>query len=212
MVLDNHVKTRDELFVVALDVDLSMVDSMRAWCWTYGLRLEDIPTPSPGEKFDSVPWFIEHGVKDPLEFWKTPTLYDSLGVHPGYISFLYDLVDVISDKYPEKTIKFLAVSSCFPEHQASKKRLIERELRRHTGPIELIDTSAKHYVDFDLLVDDDFCMIQNCVNIGKKVLGVPSPVSSKVEGVHYLPGHYDDAFQRSNKTIVQELLSKIGIF
>ena len=55
------VSHRSDVFVLAIDVDLTLVDSLTPWLESVrtehgAIRLELLPSPQPDEVLDLVPW------------------------------------------------------------------------------------------------------------------------------------------------------------
>lgn len=216
-----NVCLRERTFVVGLDVDLTAFDSLTPWLSWAGISYEDLPKPERDEALDLVPFMEEYGVVNPISFWKDPSVYwvDGLPqLHPhqrklvsGFKGFVHNLKLAILEHVGCDEVKFIIVSSCFPEHEAAKWKLIDARLG------DLVDakisTSAKHHVDFDLMIDDNMGVALNCIRAGKAVWMAPTPLANPSPGslasglLAVLPGNYVSLPPHELKT----LLRKVGI-
>ncbi|MGL4353179.1 MAG: hypothetical protein ACRCTP_04480 [Aeromonas popoffii] len=184
------VSLRERTFVVGLDVDLTMFDSLTPWLEWAGISYDQLPVPERDEALDLAPFMEKMGVKDPLSFWKDPSVYWLEGVTPlnpkqrrlvsGISMFLSELRGAILDWVDCADVKFIVVSSCFPEHETAKWNLIDARLGSTIDA--KISTSAKHHVDFDLIIDDSMGVALNCIRAGKPVWMVPSPLANPSPG------------------------------
>lgn len=189
------VSHRSDIFVLAIDVDLTLVDSLTPWLESvrteYGaIRVEGLPSPQSDEVLDLVPWLQGMGVKDPLSYWKCCDLYDEMEVNSSFIMFYRELVSSLKF-HTGKEVETIVVSSCFPEHENSKRGLIKRVFGDKTP---FISTSAKHLVDFDLIVDDSMGVAFNCISAGKNVLHAPSPLSNPSRGTRINPHFFHPGY------------------
>lgn len=185
------VSHRSDVFVLAIDVDLTLVDSLTPWLESVrtehgAIRLELLPSPQPDEALDLVPWLQDMGVKDPLSYWKCGDLYDEMKVNSSFIMFYRELVSSLKF-HTGKEVETIVVSSCFPEHESSKRELVKSVFGDKTP---FISTSAKHFVDFDLIIDDSMGVAFNCISAGKNVLHAPSPMSNPSKGTRMNPHFY----------------------
>lgn len=213
------VSHRSDIFVLAIDVDLTLVDSLTPWLEHVSTEekrftLHDIPEPSPDEVTDLVPWFREMGVSDPLEYWKGDIYSQHYGceVNLSFKNFYRQLVHQIAF-HTGKKVETIVVSSCFPEHENSKRDLVKRVFKADTP---FISTSAKHMVDFDLIIDDSLGVAFNCLMAGKNVLHAPSPLAIPSVGTRMNPHFFHPGYDGkswpynwdgvSAKILVEELL------
>lgn len=213
------VSLRERTFVVALDVDLTMFDSLTPWLEWAGLSYDDLPVPERDEALDLAPFMESRGIADPLEWWKNPSVYWLEGFSkshpnqrkliPGFKAFLCELKRAILDNVECDEVKFIVVSSCFPEHEAAKWNLVDA----HLGDLvdAKISTSAKHHVDFDLIIDDSMGVALNCIRAGKPVwmvetpLANPSPGSMATGLLALLPKEFSQLREHNLKVLLQRV-------
>lgn len=177
------VSHRSDVFVLAIDVDLTLVDSLSPWVKMFNIGVESLPTPEPDEVLDLVPWMQGMGINNPLSYWKRSDLYDDMKPNQSFIMFCKRLVASLKF-YTGKEVETIVVSSCFPEHENSKRELVKRVFGDKTP---FISTSAKHLVDFDLIIDDSMGVAFNCISAGKNVLHAPNPMSNPSKGTRLNP-------------------------
>jgi 5'(3')-deoxyribonucleotidase len=133
--------------VIAVDVDLTVVDTLTPWMnWFYARTGEHIKNEDGA--YDLVPEMNEiiqrKGLSfDPFDFWRIGDLYDELVPIP------FSMLALASLSQAGHAILF--VSSCVPEHTASKQAFLNKWFPYHNG---FIATKDKHFVDYDVLVDD----------------------------------------------------------
>lgn len=132
--------------LIAVDVDLTVVDTLTPWMhWLEEFTDEKVKNESGAYNLE--PEIREILLRagrddvDPLEYWKNPCLYDYREPIPGAVENL--------KKFYQEDIVF--VSSCFPEHTASKIRFLEKHFPFAAG---FIATHDKHFVGYDVLIDD----------------------------------------------------------
>lgn len=134
--------------VVAVDVDLTVVDSLTPWMdWLR--QFSEEPVKNESRTYNLVPEMQDildragfYDV-DPLEYWRRTDLYDGLEIVDGALEAL--------KRVKERGDDLVFVSSCFPEHEASKTKLLERHFSFADA---FISTHAKHFVAYDVLIDD----------------------------------------------------------
>jgi 5'(3')-deoxyribonucleotidase len=127
--------------IIAVDVDLTVVDSLSSWVeWYHTLTghniEEDLKTKTYGIEE------LMHRHSTPMDFWRKPDLYDNL--QP-----IEDCVDVLTYLSGEYDIIF--VSKCEPEHQRSKEYFIKRNFPFSKG---FISTGDKEFIKADIFIDD----------------------------------------------------------
>lgn len=152
--------------IIALDIDLTLVDSLTPWIGWYkhqtGHDLADIFTDQQDRGFNIQDLMLQHS--SPLDYWKSTTLYDNLEPLPNSIEAVRALQELGHD--------IIFVSYCFPSHIDSKIAFIKRNF----GPdVKFIDTKHKEYVKMDMIVDDHSEFLLNvqklqpdCITITKK--------------------------------------------
>lgn len=133
--------------VVAVDVDFTVVDSLSPWMDWFNLLAEE-RVMNEDRSYNLVPEMkailARAGLKyiDPLDFWRSQYLYDDLEPLEGSVEALNRIKSHGHD--------LVFVSSCFPEHEDSKKRF----LTKHFEFDAFISTHDKHFVGYDVLIDD----------------------------------------------------------
>jgi len=128
--------------IVAVDVDLTFVDTLTPYFEWFKTHAGFPVPPSVYEgHFDLNPIFAEYGV-DGHAFWMQADLYDNLIPLPGATGKLKAL---------SEHCDIVFVSTCYPEHIASKRRLLAKFCE---FPFDFIDTDAKWAVDYAVLIDD----------------------------------------------------------
>lgn len=134
-------------FIFAVDVDLTVVDSLTPWLeWFYAETGRFVENREGA--YDLVPEMraiiAEEGLTlDPFSYWLKHDLYDSLAPLEGCERVLKGLHDAGH--------KILFVSLCEPEHIRSKRRFLNNFFPYNVG---FIDTAEKHFVKYDVLIDD----------------------------------------------------------
>lgn len=141
--------------ILAVDVDLTVVDSLTPWLnWFFNKTGISI-TENHMTQYDLVPVMREECRKigivdfDPFDYWRDRNLYDMMAPIPGAsggISSLMRLYD----------LELVFVSHCVPEHESSKRLFLNRHFPKH----HFISTSSKHFVDYDILIDDNKKIIE----------------------------------------------------
>jgi len=154
--------------VVAVDVDLTVVNSAKEWArWYFNLTGHDLGEIS-SENNDIETLMKNHN--DPMEFWRKPDLYDNMEPIPESVVFL--------DKIVELGIDVVFVSACYPSHENSKRLFLKRNFKFEHG---FISTSDKHFVRCDYFIDDykKYCRQM----VGKaKVFQIVSDINSSSDG------------------------------
>ena len=132
--------------VIAVDVDLTVVDSLSPWFDWYYKRtnhsiMEDLnQLIDKGGKVEADK--LMHMHHQPNEYWHQEDLYDNLTPIKGCI-------DVLKELSTEYDIIF--VSHSFPKHTNSKELFIKRFFPFYKA---FISTKAKGYVNADIFIDD----------------------------------------------------------
>lgn len=133
--------------VVAVDVDLTVVDSLKPWMdWFRQFTEETVKNES--RDYNLVPEMkaiLDRAGRqdiDPLDYWRTD-LYDGLFPVEG----AYEALKRV--KANDDILLF--VSHCFPEHEASKIRFLKKFFPFYDA---FISTEQKHFIAYDVLVDD----------------------------------------------------------
>lgn len=145
--------------IVAVDVDLTVVDTLNPWLeWVHRYTYDEKVKNESGQ-YDLVPEMKELLKRadnqhiDPFEFWRDARLYDDLQPLSWSVLGLYGL--------HTRGYGVVFVSSCVPEHMCSKERFLRKWFPFHNG---FIATHDKHLVDYDVLIDDKLEHIINGQN------------------------------------------------
>lgn len=153
-----HTYTRAYIMIIAIDVDDTLVPMLKGW---FDWVRETYDYDPYSEKFNTYDLgtalqkriFAQNGQHyrvDPMMFWKNPSLYDDIEID-------YNTTFQVRELTEHCTVVF--VSHCFPEHETSKRNMLER----HFGNINFISTGAKEFVDFDWIIDDNHIVLNRCV-------------------------------------------------
>lgn len=158
--------------VLAVDVDLTVVDSVRPWIEWYkdltGEELEEISSENNNLEV------MMHQHHDPLSYWKSGILYDKLQAFPEATTSLRNLSDHLD---------IIFVSACMPEHELSKKLFLKRNFPFMKG---FISTHDKHFTRCDYFVDDykKYCtQLHEC---GVKVYQIKTSINSSSDMYPYM--------------------------
>lgn len=158
--------------IIAFDFDLTFADSLGPWIdWVNnsGARPPIEWSEIVGQG-DLVPFFEQRGVKDAWEYWLLSDLYDDMQPMENAVEVLQEL------KSRGHTV--ICVSKCTPEHLASKKRMLDKYVPFIDG---FVDTGDKHFVDFDVIIDDSGEMVLKIAEYGKMVIQPMTPPSVLIE-------------------------------
>lgn len=127
--------------ILAIDVDLTVVDSLSFWKnWYTKITGHDLGEVS--SENNDVETFMKYH-DDPLEFWRKADLYDDMMPLTEATKYV--------KKLKELGLEIIFVSSCYPEHERSKRFFLQRNFPYMDG---FISTSDKNYVKCDYFVDD----------------------------------------------------------
>lgn len=179
----SHIPSnRKGVFNVAVDVDLTLLDTLTPWLEAFGLTIDDLNKidNSASDWTDLSPWLDEHGISNPkysksYEFWNDGSIYETAKENPGVVFFLKELKRWIEENTDYECNMFIC-STCTVGHKEQKMKRI-KEL---TGDMfkGFVDTSEKYLVDYDLLVDDSPNQNLNSFRAGKFSLLVPTPMNN----------------------------------
>jgi 5'(3')-deoxyribonucleotidase len=134
--------------IILVDVDSTVVEAGHLWIEWYIKQTghdisEELSKLSTTVLNDL---FTEH--KNPLDFWKLPDIYDNLIPNKNSIEVLEEL---------SKDYDIIFVSNCFPEHERSKRKFIDKFFPFHKA---FISTSEKQYITCDFIIDDFYKYIK----------------------------------------------------
>lgn len=140
--------------VIGCDIDLTIVDTYNPWMKWFEEHSGGRKITNVNGDYDLVPE-MSHILQeagsyiDPFDYWRRGDLYDSLKPLLWSQSCLWYL--------KERGHKIVFISSCVPEHTASKIRFLDKYFSwRHS----FIATHDKEFVDYDILIDDKLYHIQ----------------------------------------------------
>ncbi len=145
--------------VIAIDVDLTVVDSLNPWLDWFNERVGADLEHAQLLQYNLAPIMRQQAAKqghfdfDPYVYWKQPDLYDKLEPLGG-------AVDIIKKLNRLHTVVW--VSHCFPEHENSKINF----LRKFGENIPFISTQTKKLVAFDVIIDDNLDIL-NTIHDGR---------------------------------------------
>lgn len=127
--------------IVAVDVDLTVVDSVTPWkAWYTKLTGHDLGNLT-SENNDMETMMKNHS--DPMKFWRQEDLYDELSPIQESVKALKKINDM--------GYKIIFVSACQPEHEYSKRMFLGRNFPFMAG---FVSTGDKQYVTCDYFIDD----------------------------------------------------------
>ena len=136
--------------LIAVDVDLTVTDTLSPWLMQFqlmtGRRVLNLDHNYSLEP-EMLRIMADVGLSindyDPMELWDRSDLYDSAKPLPLCQNTLHQLNQEGHD--------IVFVSSCIAGHIDSKKRFLDRYFPYSAG---FIDTVDKHWVNYDVLIDD----------------------------------------------------------
>jgi 5'(3')-deoxyribonucleotidase len=140
--------------IIAIDVDQTVVETFTPWmkyierlypgldlkgrCNNYQLGYEiNIYLRALGIEADS------------CAYWRHTHLYDHLEPIEGSVEAINRL---------GQNHQIVFVSKCFPEHESSKLKFLEKHFRLDG----FVSTKDKQYVQYDMFIDDTPSMIEKC--------------------------------------------------
>jgi len=166
--------------IIGVDVDLTVVDTVSPWTeWYFKLTGHDIgEITSENNDIEN----LMHNHSDPLLFWKDPKLYDELCPIYGAVETLQKLKD--------EGYEILFISSCFPEHETSKRLFLRRWFNFDHG---FVSTSDKQYIKCDFFIDDfkKYCKLVSEKQPECKVFQINSGINNKSD---FEFGNWDDFY------------------
>jgi len=175
-----------ENLIIGVDVDLTVVDSVKPWKqWYKNLTGHDIGEVTR-ENNDIEALMHQHS--DPLSFWKGP-IYDDLEAFPEAIQVLTELHN--------RGYRIVFISACFPEHIESKRMMLMRNFKFPHG---FISTHDKEYCKVDYFIDDysKYCGKVSQYNPDCKVFQFKTEINTNSGLYHY--GSWEDFLVYVNTT------------
>lgn len=177
----NHVAlNRHATINIAVDVDLTLLDTLTPWLDHYGVKLSDINPHDELVWKDLSPWLEEHGTpsdkyEKPYAYWNDPLTYIDAKLNEGVFEFLKYLETFILQE-TQFDVNFFICSSCTVHHKVAKMLRIKELCGDFFNGF--VDTADKHLVDFDILFDDSPDQILNAAIAGKFGVLVPTPMNN----------------------------------
>ena len=158
--------------ILAVDVDLTVVDSVTPWLeWYKKLTGHDLgKITNDNSNVEE----LMHNHNDPLSFWKKGDLYDDLEPIENTVEVLRKL---------SEHMDIIFVSACFPEHENSKKMFLNRNFPFMKG---FISTSDKQYVKCDYFIDDYYKYVKLIYDTGVKCYQIKTDINSEHSDIPYM--------------------------
>ena len=135
--------------LIACDVDLTVVDTLTPWMNEFKLVTGGRVVKNEDKNYSLEPEMnnilseLDITNYDPMSYWDHKDLYDHVRPLPMSEHALFEL--------HKQGHSIVFVSSCISGHIDSKKKWLDYEFPYHAG---FIDTSDKHWVNYDVLIDD----------------------------------------------------------
>lgn len=174
-------KTFRESFNIALDIDLTLLDTLTPWLNVYGATIDQL-NPNDESIWEDLSGWLETNFaphpkyKKPYEFWNDPEVYHTAKMFEGTIEFLKKFSDHVS-YLTNSNVNYFYVSTCTAKHKDAKVKRVN-DLLGEIVKGGFIDTKCKHLADFDLIFDDS---PHQCISIskaGKRAFLMPAPMNN----------------------------------
>ncbi len=208
MIPNTTAIARDKVYYVAVDIDLVALDTLTPWLAHYGLTVDDVK-PTEGKIWTDIVSVIEEKAEPssvyerPYDYWCDGSIYENAHPHRDFMKFLGFMNNHIRAT-TKKEVRFFFCSTCVSSHKPEK---LHRVKQVYGDVVQgFVDTSCKHLVDFDLLLDDSPDQCVNAAIAGKRAMLCPSPANNleelsrvaEVYGVrdkiYMLDGEYGECF------------------
>lgn len=164
-----------------IDIDGTVVNSFKKWD-IYCLERYD-KTWKEISKIDNL---AEDSHNSYLEFWKLPDLYDDLEPYENCVETIRNL----SEKHD-----ILFVSSCIHEHKKSKERFLEKYFETENVNYKFIDTSHKHLLKANYIIDDYYAYLETCQKVGMTPIQFNNDYNKKKFDLYFDWKQIDDFFK-----------------
>jgi hypothetical protein len=145
--------------IIAIDVDLTVVDSLSHWINWFKEETGDVGFTVPagmshdlGDAMRSSPYAKAINGFNPMRYWGMDGIYDEMEPLPN-------AVEAISAIRELGNKKIVFVSHCFPGHEESKKRFLKKHFK-HDG---FISTPDKWAVNYEIIIDDNPDVLKKCI-------------------------------------------------
>ena len=126
---------------IAVDVDLTVVDTLDSWVKWFEERSPDSFDWSKLRDMDAKT-IMGQSITDPMKFWFQTDLYDKLTPEPDCRTVLESL---------SRDYNIIFVTSSKPEHIRSKEAFINKWFKFHDG---IVHTENKELIQADYFIDD----------------------------------------------------------
>lgn len=179
--------------LIAVDVDLTLVDTFTPWLHWFQNALKFAGLP-PFEVPEGVhAWKVGEllsqyakrvGLRtSPYEYWRQPRLYHDLPpVEPGISDILVG--------WQQQGARIAFVSQCEPEHMFSKLYFLGVHFDKvHDYGFVHANSRHKHLVDYDVLIDDSGASISYGMQNRPQAAHI---IFNKFNGPEYVPDHGTD--------------------
>lgn len=131
---------------IAIDIDLTVVDSVTGWLNWFEEKTGKKFVDSPGFIEDYAPIMTSQGLQcDACDYWRQSSLYDTMEPFE-------DCIDAL-EKMKSMGATLIFASACFPEHIKSKERFIKKYFPFSDGFIP-VSTHMKRYIQHDIFIED----------------------------------------------------------
>lgn len=158
---------------IMVDVDMTLVDSVSGWLRWFEIR--------SGRNIEPTRYHLEEIMKDyinedPLNYWRQPDMYKSLNPYAKSVETIRKLVDEGFD---------LVFVTWSPYHGQIKAK--DEWLAEHYGSdIPVVHTDMKHYIDCDIMIDDNEWMIRDVLGRRPRteILKMETTMNANYHGEH----------------------------
>lgn len=149
--------------LVAVDVDLTVVDSLKPWLQWFESKTGITINPQSTGHYDLVPMMktlaAEKGITiDPFSWWRQPDLYDYMVPVKGCLGAIKQM--------QENGLGIVFVSHCVPSHEDSKKRLLKTFFGED---MHFVSTDKKGMVAYDYIIDDQLRVLKSASDLSKSL-------------------------------------------
>ncbi len=156
---------------IMVDVDMTLVDTVSGWLRWFEIR--------SGVTIDPTRYHLEklmegHINEDPLNYWRQKDMYETLSPYDKSVSTIRRLVDAGFD------LVFVTWSPYNGQIRAKDKWLAEH----YGADIPVVHTDLKHYVDCDIMIDDNEWMIRDVLKrrAGTEILKMETTMNKDYHG------------------------------
>lgn len=166
---------------IAVDVDLTIVDTGAAWLeYLRNKTGRHIQVPDRNIPYNFGELAPELSSEEVMGFWHCENLYDNLEPIHGAVEAI--------EKLHDKGHEIIFVSHVIGNHYESKRLFLNRFFPFHKG---FVATEAKHLVKMDVLIDDRNSNLNACKREGIIPLRYDTPYTQCQEGDHQYMNQWD---------------------